>query len=102
MSEMDEDESRTIFEAAEKSLVGRGHEVINPWKIHHERPCNDWGDYILDDLQRIRECDAVYFLSNYRESNGAMTEYWFSKGIKIAMFFEESDIRFDKILCNKH
>jgi hypothetical protein len=63
---------RELFNAAEEMLRSQGHEVINPAVLptegfeHHE--------YLHINRAMIDVCDAVYFLSNWPDSKGAIIE----------------------------
>ena len=89
MRGMDEAESRSKFETAQKRLEADNCIVINPWNINHGVFTNEWEDFIIEDLWYLKQCDAVYFLDNYIYSCGAMVEYWFAKGRRMTMLFEE-------------
>jgi nucleoside 2-deoxyribosyltransferase len=66
------------FKAAEKELTIAGHKVMNPAILpegfKHE-------EYMHICLAMIDICEAVYFLSNWRESSGACIEYGYAKGL---------------------
>lgn len=44
--------------------------------------------FMEGDLEILRRCDAVYFLSNYRNSKGAMTEYNLAVELGKELLFE--------------
>ena len=46
--------------------------------------------FIDGDLEILSRCDAVYFLSNYKESEGAMKEYALAVEQGKELFFEDS------------
>ena len=77
------------FAEAEKELRGKGHSTMNPAVLpdgfeHHE--------YMKICFSMIDVCEAVYFLENWRDSEGAMMEHEYaSQAGKELMFEEESD-----------
>ena len=81
--------SQMRFAMAEKKLAEKGFEVINPWKLDMSG-CEEWDDYIMRDLEELRKCDAIYLLSNWQESDGAMVEYYFANGKKMQILHEPS------------
>lgn len=62
------------FEAAQKSLVAKGHQVFIPSvlpayeEVSHE-------DYLHICYAIIDVCDAVYMLSDWQQSEGAILEF---------------------------
>ena len=59
------------FEKAEKALIEAGHAVLNPAILP---PGFEYEEYIHVCLAMIDVCDAVYLLSNWEKSVGAMME----------------------------
>lgn len=93
MSGMDERKSKHLFWVAEQHLRDMGYSVINPWNIEdRHNDCNDWGDFIIDDLRIIHQyADCVYMLNNWRYSDGAKTEHDFAKGDGIRIFYQDQN-----------
>ncbi len=81
--------SQMRFAEAERKLKDEGFEVINPWKLDFSA-CKEWDDYMMCDLDILRKCDAIYLLSNWQESDGALVEYHFAKGKKMQILHEPS------------
>ena len=63
------------FAKAEKRLTDKGHKVINPAKVAESLPELKHEQYLLIDKAMIDICDAVYFLKDWKESDGAQMEY---------------------------
>ena len=64
------------FNTAEKKLVAKGHEVINP-AVYIEKEKNKvWLDYMIDALCVIKNenPDAIYLLKGWQISDGANIE----------------------------
>ena len=93
MRGMDERESRHLFWVAEQHLRDKGYSVINPWEIEGKHTdCDDWGDFIIDDLRIIHQyADCVYMLNNWRDSDGAKTEHDFAIGDGIRIFYQDQN-----------
>lgn len=62
------------FEAAQKSLVAKGHQVFIPSVLPaYEEVSRE--DYLHICYAMIDICDAVYMLSDWQQSIGALLEY---------------------------
>lgn len=74
ISGLNRDDVIKKFEAAQKSLVAKGHQVFIPSvlpayeEVSHE-------DYLHICYAMIDICDAVYMLSDWQQSEGARLEY---------------------------
>lgn len=79
MRGISEDVSQKMFEEAEQFLIKHGFEPLNPWKFHHTS--EKWEDRILIDLMLLKDCYGIWMLDNWRDSNGAQTEYYFARGV---------------------
>ncbi len=51
--------------------------------------CNLW---INGDLEILSRCDAIYMLSNWKDSKGAKLELECAKDFGLEIFYEESEI----------
>ena len=92
MRGLPEEESRMLFKAAENYLIGLGHDVINPWNSEDDkkRQCKEWDDYILYDLQLLRQCDAIFMLDNWQDSWGAKCEHAYANGKGLSILYQET------------
>lgn len=91
------------FKEAEDRLLAEGYEVFNPTtsgfgKLADEKvreamlqgKKTDWYQEILKlDLDALSFCDGIYLLKDYRQSDGAMTEYHFALANKKKFLFQE-------------
>lgn len=62
-------------------------EVINPCKLELEGSSTE---QMLQILKIISQCEAVYFLNNWKSSNGSQCEYWFAKMLGIMTIIQDS------------
>lgn len=74
------------FAEAEKKLRAQGHTTMNPAVLpygfeHHE--------YMQICFSMIDVCDAVFFLSNWKESTGARMESRYALAAGKGVIFEE-------------
>lgn len=69
-----EEKARVLFARAEKELKLKGYNPINPMNLPH---CHDksWHNYMREDIKALCECDAIYMLSNWTDSKGAIIEH---------------------------
>ena len=75
------------FEAAQKSLVEKGHQVFIPSvlpayeEVSHE-------DYLHICYAIIDVCDAVYLLSDWKKSKGAILEFDYAQQNKKKIIYQ--------------
>ena len=77
-----EDSAFELFEEAEKDILIDGHEVVNPIKLPHKHD-KTWEAYMKECVKALMDCDAVYALSNWKESKGARMEVKLAKKLNI-------------------
>lgn len=65
-----------LFEHAELQVKQlHGGEPVNPMKILPYHPEHTYKDYMIADIKALFDCEAIYMLSNWRESRGARIEH---------------------------
>ena len=70
---LDAKEAFGLFEDAETSIRDIcGHEPVNP--MRDEKPGLTWAQYLAEDIVLIEQCDAIFLLPNWQDSNGARLE----------------------------
>lgn len=77
---------KSQFAEAERHLRAQGHTTMNPAVLpdgfEHQ-------EYMRVCFSMIDVCDAVYFLSNWKESKGAYMEYIYAFEQNKGIMFEE-------------
>lgn len=63
------------FHQAEKLLEKVGHLPVNPCRLPIEGLEYEWEDYITLGVDRLLRCEAIYLLSDWKESRGARIEH---------------------------
>ena len=61
------------FSDAEQTLISQGHEVVNPVNLPHDHD-KSWQSYMKEDIKAMMDCEAIYLLSNWMQSTGAVIE----------------------------
>lgn len=62
------------FKKAERVLKKKGHSVMNPaWLVEYK--AFSWTDYMIVSEAMQRRCEAVLFLPDWKQSNGARIEH---------------------------
>ena len=91
ISGMNRFRSKLLFRNAQRYLEGKGYEVINPWKNQDIQDVVDMGgDYtaiLLECLNVLGSCDAIYMLDNFMESRGAKAEHAFAIACGIKVYY---------------
>ena len=62
------------FEEAEKLLVERGHEVINPCKLPHDHG-KTYEEYMKEDIRVLLGCEGICMFGEWKTSRGATMEH---------------------------
>lgn len=77
------------FRLAEMLLEERGLDVVNPAKLCASLPTNfTHNEYMKVCLSALDSCDAIYMLTGYEKSKGAMIELGFAKGKNLRVYGE--------------
>lgn len=82
---------KTQFEKVENILIKRGHSVMNPAWLKDGKDFKHY-DYmaVTEAMQKV--CEAVVFLPNWKESEGAQTEHARAIGREQKIFYGVKDV----------
>lgn len=75
------------FGEAEQRLINQGHEVVNPVNLPHEHD-KRWHSYMKECLKYMLDCDAIYMLSNWMQSEGAIIERAIADSLNIRIIHQ--------------
>lgn len=75
------------FNKAEKHLTAQGFEVVNP--LHYDVPSASWKEQMKVDIRLLLDCNAIYMLSNWEQSVGAILEHEIAKGLGLIIEYEQ-------------
>lgn len=75
------------FAEAERKLISEGHAVINPVK----NLGFSYKDYIDMGLCELMHCDAIYMLSGFPKSRGAMLELTYASTVGMEIIYAEGE-----------
>lgn len=84
-----EPDYKTKFDAAEKHIKAQGGGAINPAKINIPESWS-YDEIIAYDLQVLEKADAIYMLSGFRASRGALTELKKAIELDLPILLEET------------
>ncbi len=80
------------FDEAACRLRTMGYEVFDPaeggWIEQMKAAGQTYGEVLIETLKRLRECDAIYMLSNWKDSKGATVEHAYAEAIGMEMMYE--------------
>jgi hypothetical protein len=82
------EEELADFQLSETMLRGKGWQVVNPMKLNHDHDLS-WESYMRVDIKAICDCDAMYMLSNYKQSRGATLEHLIAKALNLEMIYQD-------------
>ena len=90
-------ETLAKFKAAEDMLKGKGFEVFNPTtsglgilaeSLAQMNGTTFYEEILLLDLQELKKCDAIYMLSDWVWSPGALIETDYARAIGIKRYWQ--------------
>jgi len=93
ISGLDLDQAEEYFELYENQIIEIGHEPVNPMKVHANKICPEWLDYMRADIKALMDCDAVYAMPNWRQSIGARIEVGLAHDLGIPVYYRLGDIK---------
>lgn len=83
------EEAKQRFNKAAFELTAKyGCEVINPIRLFPEGADLTWEEYLEVCLIALKDCDAIYYLNNYKDSRGAMRERKQAQEDKLTELYE--------------
>ena len=80
------------FSAAERELKKRGYEVVNPVTLVHDHD-KTWESYMKECLRALIDCDAIYMLSGWMQSDGAFVERAVAVTLKLKIIYQSYEQR---------
>ena len=85
---------KTDFAKAAVAIEAVGWEPVNPAEIEIEGGA--WLDYMRRDIKLLADCDGVYMLAGWNESQGARVEHQLAQGLGLKCYYE-SGVMADKL-----
>lgn len=80
---------KAAFDTAEKQILDRGHQVVNPYKICESMPEDStWKDFMREDIPQLVKCDAIYMLHGWVYSSGCNLEYSIATTLGLLVYDE--------------
>jgi hypothetical protein len=78
------------FNANAYALREEGYEVVNPVEINPD-PNAEYLECMRADIKALCDCDAIYLLDGWENSEGANAEYQVARMLKLKVYFERTD-----------
>lgn len=75
------------FNTATEMLRGDGFEVVNPVELNPD-PDADYIECMRIDIKALCDCDGIYLLTGWENSEGANAEYQVARMLKLSVYFE--------------
>ena len=67
-------EAERLFKEAELELIEKGYDPVNPFDLNHEHD-ESWASYMKENIKALCDCDAIFMLTNWKDSRGAIIEH---------------------------
>jgi len=68
------EKTKQKFKHVQEYYERLGHEVVNPFELETDLT-KDWAHYMRIDIKAMMECDTIFVMNDYIESEGARLEY---------------------------
>lgn len=82
------------FEKIENELLSQGFRVVNPAKENAKFPeGTTWETYMKESVKMLADCDAIYLMRGWQNSNGAFLEWKLAVDLKMTIIFEPGAVR---------
>jgi len=85
-----EEEALELFAKAESELQYKGFVMVNPMKLNHQHD-KSWHSYMKEDVKALCDCDAIYMLSNWTDSKGAIIEHTIAMYLGLKVLYQNKD-----------
>ena len=85
---LDIEEAKKNFKEAEDQLTNIDLIPVNPMEIVPENKDFKWEDYMLADIKELFKCEAIFMLSNWRDSKGARIERAIAYEMELTIFYQ--------------
>ena len=82
------DVAREKFMYMKEELESQGHEVVSPMELPHKHN-QTWADYMIEDLQALKDCEAIFCMKCHTDSPGAMIELAFAERMGLLIIKSE-------------
>jgi len=82
-----ENEAEKLFQAAEDHCLEKGYAVVNPMKLNHNHD-KSYDAFMKEDVKAMCDCDYIFLMKNWEDSNGARIEKQIAELLKIKIIFE--------------
>jgi len=74
------------FARAARVIVSAGCEAVNPAEVNING--GSWLDYMRQDIKLLADCNGVYMLEGWEQSQGARVEHQLAQGLGLKIYYE--------------
>jgi len=87
---LDLEYAKSLFDEAQMYLQNEyGCTIVNPMVAVPYKEGKTWEQYMLDDINLLFGCDAVFMLKNWEDSRGARVECSIAKEMSKTILFQD-------------
>ena len=87
------DEVEKLFEKAEREMRKCFDDVLSPLWIPVNQNNPEWRHYMIEDIKVLVDCDAIYMISNWKESRGAILEHHIAKELGMNIIYGQEVLK---------
>lgn len=84
-----EKESIPLFAKGCREVKKMGFEPVNPRDVKLDNTAT-WAHYMKADIKLLMDCDAIYMLDNWEDSQGAKIELELAERVEISVMYQSN------------
>lgn len=74
--------AKNAFDVCDRKLTAQGYETVNPMAMVYD-PKKEYDQAMKECISLLIDCDAIYLMSNWQSSKGAILEHMIASVIGI-------------------
>jgi len=83
------EEAKTLFGMAAFNIRSSGFTPVNPFDICPYDPAHTWRHYMKQDIKALCDCEAIYMLDNWTDSEGAILEHHIAARLGLKIYYQK-------------
>lgn len=90
ISKLPYNEAKDMFDKAAIELSSRNFEAINPIDNGLDKD-SSWSDHMRADIKALLDCDCIYMLNTWKNSQGARLEHQIAYELGMGIIYQSNE-----------